>query len=590
MLNQRPSGAGLTYVFLATVGWSLSGMFVRLMPGLDGWQINAWRGLWLALSLLVYLVLTHGREIRAAFSSVPMPALVISSLCFAAGTTCYVSSLTLVNTAAVSVIGATSPLITALLSPWVTGERPHILSWVAALVAIIGMMVIAQHGIQVGNVAGLILSICVPLTFALQTLLLRRYRNFDMMTTICIGGFLSFVAAGFASFYLGAASVFTVSSHDMMLLVAMGIVQLALPLIFYGWGAKSVPAVTLSLVAMLDAVFNPFWSWAFAGELPEASAVLGGAIILGAVLISVVGVQDLSAAPCGMTRGRATLIGFLAVLMWATLAALSAMSGPVPPFQLTAMTFVIGGVLCAVTWPFRPGAFSSLKQDWRIWALGIGGLFSYHALYFAAVKNAPPIDVSLTAYLWPMLIVVLSGFLPGHHLRLHHLVGTLLGLLGAATVITKGQGFGFSGGLQLGHFLAFPLPLIWAGYSLLARRTGEVPTDVVAGFCLATALLSTVAHFAFESTVWPQATSQWLAVLALGLFPVGAAFYVWDYGLKHGDIFVLGALSYCSPLFSTIVLVATGLAPYHWSVLIACVLITLGAVIASKDMLFRRAT
>jgi drug/metabolite transporter (DMT)-like permease len=74
----------------------------------------------------------------------------------------------------------------------------------------------------------------------------------------------------------------------------------------------------------------------------------------------------------------------------------------------------------------------------------------------------------------------------------------------------------------------------------------------------------------------------------LGLLPVGAAFYTWDYGVKHGDIMVLGAASYASPLLSTIVLVAAGFAPFTWPVIVACLLITVGAVIAAKDMLFRR--
>ncbi len=285
-----------------------------------------------------------------------------------------------------------------------------------------------------------------------------------------------------------------------------------------------------------------------------------------------------------MSKDHATLVGFMAVLMWATLAALSAASGAVPPFEMTAITFLIGGLLCAVTWPFRPKSFAALKQDWRVWALGIGGLFSYHALYFAAVQNAPAVDVSLIAYLWPMLIVVFSGFLPGEKLKSHHLIGTGFGLLGAVVVITRGQTGLFSHGLLLGHYMALPLPIIWAGYSLLARRTGQVPTDVVAGFCLATAVLAFMAHLIFEPNVLPQFSTQWLALLALGLFPVGAAFYVWDYGLKHGDIFILGALSYCSPLFSTLVLLAAGIAAPHWSIGLACLLITLGALIASRDL------
>ena len=284
-----------------------------------------------------------------------------------------------------------------------------------------------------------------------------------------------------------------------------------------------------------------------------------------------------------MTQRGATLIGFMAIVMWATLATFSVNASQVPPFQLTALTFLFGGLVGVASWVFRRGATQSLVQDWKIWALGVGALFSYHALYFAAIQNAPAIEVSLIAYLWPMLIVVFSGLLPGEHVRLHHLIGTALGLIGAVMVISRGRADIFTGGLMLGHFLAFPLPLIWAGYSLMVRRSDHVPTDVISGFCLATAILSWVLHLGLEPTIWPTDLSPWLSIIALGIFPLGLAFYAWDFGLKHGDIFVLGALSYLSPLLSTLLLVTTGLVAYHWSVMVACLLITIGAMIAVKD-------
>lgn len=290
-----------------------------------------------------------------------------------------------------------------------------------------------------------------------------------------------------------------------------------------------------------------------------------------------------------MTRRSATLVGFTAVLMWAVLALLSAASGTMPPFQLAAVTFFIGGLIGAVSWPFRKGAVRALWQDWRVWLVGVGGLFGYHFVYFSAIRSAPPVEVSLIAYLWPLFLVLFSAMLPGEKLRLHHLIGVILGLAGAVLVITKGQAFGLQNGFTKGHALAFACPVIWAGYSVLSRRFGDVSTDVVAGFCLVTALLAAISHLLFEQTVWPETTGQWLAVIGLGLLPVGAAFYTWDYGVKRGDIMVLGASSYAAPLLSTLVLVAAGFAPLHWSVVAACVLITLGAVVAAKDMLFRRA-
>lgn len=289
-----------------------------------------------------------------------------------------------------------------------------------------------------------------------------------------------------------------------------------------------------------------------------------------------------------MSRPAATAIGFTAVLMWAVLALMSAASGAVPPFQLAAMTFLIGGLIGAVTWPFRKGAIAALVQDWRVWALGVGGLFGYHFVYFSAIRSAPAVEVSLIAYLWPLFLVVFSALLPGEKLRLHHMIGVVFGLAGAVLVITRGETLALRDGLQTGHLLAFACAIIWAGYSVLSRRFDSVSTDVVAGFCLVTAALAGLSHLAFETTVWPQTAMQWAAVAGLGLLPVGAAFYAWDYGVKHGDIMVLGASSYAAPLLSTLVLVVAGFAPLHWSVAAACILITAGAVIAAKDMIFRR--
>jgi len=291
-----------------------------------------------------------------------------------------------------------------------------------------------------------------------------------------------------------------------------------------------------------------------------------------------------------MSRKISTGIGFLAVLMWVVLALLTAASGQVPPFELAALTFFIGGMLGILTWPFRPGARKALKQSPLAWLVGIGGLFGYHAVYFSVLRPVPAIEASLIAYLWPLFLVVASALLPGEKLRLNHLIGVVLGLIGAVLVITKGEHLSLTEGLKPGHFLALVCAVIWAAYSVLSRKLGDVPTDAVVGFCLVTTFLAMLCHFAFEDTVWPASLSEWAAIIGLGILPVGAAFYAWDYGVKKGDIMVLGAASYASPLLSTLVLVATGFAPAHLSVGVACLLITLGAVITAKDLLFRRIT
>ena len=255
----------------------------------------------------------------------------------------------------------------------------------------------------------------------------------------------------------------------------------------------------------------------------------------------------------------ATLIGFTAILMWSLLSLLTVASGTVPPFQLAAMTFAIGGGLGAATWLFRPGAPRALKQPWPVWALGVGGLFGYHALYFLALRLAPPAEAQLVSYLWPVLIVLLSALLPGERLRLHHVAGALIALCGTV-LLFAGRGVTLTGAYLPGFAAAFVAAFTWAIYSVLSRRFADVPSDAVVGFCLATAVLAAISHIVFEQTHWPENLGQWLAVAALGIGPVGAAFYVWDIGMKRGDIRVLGVASYLAPLLSTLFLVLAGYA------------------------------
>lgn len=289
-----------------------------------------------------------------------------------------------------------------------------------------------------------------------------------------------------------------------------------------------------------------------------------------------------------MTRTASTFIGFGAILTWSFLALLSTAAGPIPPFQLAAMTFFLGGTTGALSWTFRPHAIISLRQPWQVWAVGVAGLCIYHCAYFFAIQSAPPVEASLIAYLWPLLIVVFAALLPGEELKAHHIVGVVLGLAGAILVITKGGNVGLAEGVQPGHVIALFCAFVWSGYSVLSRRFGQVPTDVVAGYCLITAAVAFVLHVALEPTVWPETLTQWSAIVILGTIPLGAGFYAWDWGCKHGDIMILGALSYAAPLLSVVALILFGFSAFDWSVALACALIVVGALIAAKDMIMRR--
>ncbi|ALK07966.1 DMT family transporter [Blastochloris viridis] len=287
------------------------------------------------------------------------------------------------------------------------------------------------------------------------------------------------------------------------------------------------------------------------------------------------------------TTRSSTLVGLAAIALWSTLATLTAASGGIPPFQLAAVTFLIGSAVGAVRWIARPAGIYALRQPVPVWLLGVGGLFGYHALYFMALRLAPPAEAGLINYLWPLLIVLFSAALPGERLRLHHVVGAMLGFAGTIVVVTGGRAVAIDDAYLPGFAAAFVCAFVWATYSVLSRRLPDVPTDAVAGFCFVTAVLSALCHLAVEDTVWPAGATEWAAVVALGLGPVGLAFYVWDHGVKRGDIAVLGAASYAAPVLSTGLLVIAGYAAASWTLLAAAALITAGAVVAALDF-FRR--
>ena len=281
-----------------------------------------------------------------------------------------------------------------------------------------------------------------------------------------------------------------------------------------------------------------------------------------------------------MTTRTATLIGFLAILLWSTLAVFTAMSGRVPPFQLVGMTFVIGGLLILAITAAR-GQLSRIRPTPASFALGLYGPFGDTALYYAAVKTAPAAEANLIHYLWPLLIVLFAALLPGGKLKLRHLVGALIGLAATALLISGGLGSGQ--GLALGHVLAALGAFVWASYSVVSRRFAQVPSESLCITMLGCAIPAFACHAAFETTLWSLTAVEWTGVLGLGLGSIGLAFVVWDIGMKQGDVALLGVASYAAPVLSTIVLVLAGYTAPSWLLAVSCVLIVVGALVASWE-------
>jgi drug/metabolite transporter (DMT)-like permease len=283
------------------------------------------------------------------------------------------------------------------------------------------------------------------------------------------------------------------------------------------------------------------------------------------------------------SRAQATGIGYIAVLLWAFLALFTVGSAPVPPLLLNAMCFTLGGVI-GLVWTIRNGGLAQLRRvPLRVYLFGSAGLFGYHLLYFSALRQAPAAEAGLIAYLWPLLIVLFSGLLPGEKLRAGHLAGAAIAFAGAGLIVTNGGRFTYDSAHLPGYGLALLCALTWSTYSVVSRRMGTAPTSSVTVFCLVSAVLSAVLHLFLEETQWPDTLLSWLAALALGLGPVGLAFFLWDIGVKRGDIQLLGTLSYSAPLISTLILVLAGIAAPTWTLGAATAAITLGAVIAARS-------
>jgi drug/metabolite transporter (DMT)-like permease len=276
------------------------------------------------------------------------------------------------------------------------------------------------------------------------------------------------------------------------------------------------------------------------------------------------------------TVGRgATLPALGAIALWGTLAALALRLSSVPPFLLTGIGLLIGALVGARALAHRPPPPAAM-------ALGVFGLFGFHFFLFLALRRAPPVEANLVNYLWPLLIVVLApAIVPGIAWSARHAVAALLGFSGAALLIAAGSS-ALGGGEALGYAFAAVSALIWSMYSLLTRRFAHFPTGYVAWFCLASGIASLACHFVFEPRYWPDAT-QWPFLLALGLGPMGAAFFLWDRALKRGDPRVIGNLAYLTPLLSTLLLVAAGGGSFTAASFVAMALILAGAWLGSKN-------
>ena len=286
-------------------------------------------------------------------------------------------------------------------------------------------------------------------------------------------------------------------------------------------------------------------------------------------------------------RILATLAGACGVLFWALETALVTFAGDIPPLQIVALAFGAVAVFSPLVWRVQGlKAADVLRQPLGAWVLNVLALLVFHTCLYHAVQNAPPAGAALMQGFTPLAIVVGSALLPGERVRWWHVGGALAGLVGMiALIATGGSDAALDYGGSAAPYLAASAvaAVAWALYSLLNRRYSQVPSAAMGGFYGLTALVAAVGHLLFETWVTPS-SSQWAAIVALGIFPMGLALYLWDHGVKHGDLQVLGAFSYSEALLAAILVVVLGRDAASWTLLWSGILIIGGAVLAARGM------
>jgi drug/metabolite transporter (DMT)-like permease len=255
-----------------------------------------------------------------------------------------------------------------------------------------------------------------------------------------------------------------------------------------------------------------------------------------------------------MTLHRSDVLALAAIALWASLAALGVALAHVPPFLLTGLGLLVGSV---IAWPLSGWRFAAWRVPARTLLLGVYGLFGFHFLLFLALRHAPPVAANLVNYLWPLGIVLLApALLPAVRWRWGYAGAALLGFAGAALAIVSRGGLGDGAGSgRIGYLLALGSAIVWASYSLLTQRVARFPTAAVGAFAAASGALALACHWAFEPST-PLTMRDGLLIAALGLGPLGGAFFLWDAALKCGDARRIGLLAFLTPLLSTAVLLA----------------------------------
>ena len=281
MLTQAPSHQrGMALVFLAGVLWSTVGLGVRFIEDAQVWQILFFRSISLSifLSLIIYLMRRENPLVLA--SRMGMNG-VLGALSLIAAYAGGIYSIQATSVGNAMLLFASAPFMAAILGQLVLGEKVRKATWLAIVVAMIGIAIMVADKFGRQAIYGNLAAIGSAFGFAVFTITLRRGKTIDMMPVVFLSGLFGIVIM--AGICLNGSLSFFVSLNDIGISLSMGIFQVGAGLVLYTLGSRTVPAAELTLLALAEVVLGPFWVWLFLGEILTLHTIVGGAVLLVAI-------------------------------------------------------------------------------------------------------------------------------------------------------------------------------------------------------------------------------------------------------------------------------------------------------------------
>jgi drug/metabolite transporter (DMT)-like permease len=281
---------GIALVVAAAVAWSTAPFFTRLLP-FDSWTILFWRGLFGGGLIATILVLTQGRSGLKDLVGMGASGWLVASLS-TLGMVSFIPALQLTSVSNVAIIIATGPFVAAAMA-WIwLREAARWQTMLASVVALCGVAIIVGNVRANSDILGIALSCLMTLAIAAMTVAIRRHQNTPMVAAAALSNVLgSFVGAFFAD------GITSVTAADLVILAMFGFFQVALGLTLYVLGSRLLPSGQASLIATLETPLMPFWVWLAFQETPAPRALVGGALVMGAVIADIIGDSSAKGQP-----------------------------------------------------------------------------------------------------------------------------------------------------------------------------------------------------------------------------------------------------------------------------------------------------